>query len=79
MRYAFWVDRGGTFTDCILHDRQSGRLEVTKVLSSPEARKLMASAGVDVATSSPEDFAKLLKSEHERWGKVVKDTGAQVN
>lgn len=53
--------------------------EITKVLSSPDARKLMASAGVDVATSSPEDFAKLLKSEHERWGKVVKETGAQVN
>lgn len=53
--------------------------EITKVLSSPDAKKLMASAGVDVATSSPEDFAKLLKSEHERWGKVVKDTGAQVN
>lgn len=52
---------------------------ITKVLSSSEARKLMASAGVDVATSSPEDFAKLLKSEHERWGKVVKETGAQVN
>lgn len=34
--------------------------EITKVLSSPDARKLMASAGVDVATSSPEDFASLL-------------------
>ncbi len=37
MRYAFWVDRGGTFTDCILHDRESGQLEVTKVLSSDRA------------------------------------------
>ncbi|MEY2936926.1 MAG: hypothetical protein RL033_7675 [Pseudomonadota bacterium] len=37
MRYAFWVDRGGTFTDCILHDRVDGRLEVTKVLSSDRA------------------------------------------
>jgi tripartite-type tricarboxylate transporter receptor subunit TctC len=53
--------------------------EITKVLSSADARRLMASAGVDVATSSPEDFAKLLASEHERWGKVVKETGAQVN
>jgi tripartite-type tricarboxylate transporter receptor subunit TctC len=52
---------------------------ITKVLSSSEARKLMASAGVDVATSSPEEFARLLNSEHERWGKVVKETGAQVN
>jgi 5-oxoprolinase (ATP-hydrolysing) len=37
VRYAFWVDRGGTFTDCILHDRESGRLAVTKVLSSDRA------------------------------------------
>jgi 5-oxoprolinase (ATP-hydrolysing) len=37
VRYAFWVDRGGTFTDCILHDRQTGRLAATKVLSSDRA------------------------------------------
>lgn len=53
--------------------------EIAKVLSSAEAKRLMASAGVDVATSSPEEFAALLRSEHERWGKVVKETGAQVN
>ena len=53
--------------------------EITKVLSQPEARKLMASAGVDVATSSPEEFARLMQSELDRWGKVVRETGAQVN
>lgn len=53
--------------------------EITKVLSSADAKRLMASAGVDVATSSPGDFARLLGSEYERWGKVVKETGAQVN
>jgi len=52
---------------------------ITKILSTPEARKLMASAGVDVATSSPEDFATLMQSELERWGKVVRATGATVN
>jgi len=34
---------------------------------------------VNVATSSPEDLEKLLVSELDRWGKVVKDTGAVVN
>ena len=53
--------------------------EITKVLSQPEAKKLMASAGVDVATSTPEEFARLMQRELERWGKVVRDTGAQVN
>jgi 5-oxoprolinase (ATP-hydrolysing) len=37
VRYAFWVDRGGTFTDCILHDRETGRIAATKVLSSDRA------------------------------------------
>jgi 5-oxoprolinase (ATP-hydrolysing) len=37
VRYAFWIDRGGTFTDCIKHDRASGALEVAKVLSSDRA------------------------------------------
>ena len=58
---------------------QKMREGVTKVLSTPEARKLMASAGVDVAISTPEEFAALMKSELERWGKVVRETGATVN
>lgn len=52
---------------------------VTKALSTPEARKLVNSAGVDVALSTPEEFAALMKSELERWGKVVRETGATVN
>jgi tripartite-type tricarboxylate transporter receptor subunit TctC len=52
---------------------------ITKILSNPEAEKLMASAGVDVATSSPEEFTALMRSELDRWGKVVRETGATVN
>jgi tripartite-type tricarboxylate transporter receptor subunit TctC len=52
---------------------------IKQVLSQPDARKLMASAGVDVATSTPEEFGALLQSELDRWGKVVKETGATVN
>jgi len=53
--------------------------DVVKVLADPGARKLMRSAGVDVATSTPAEFEKLMQSEYERWGKVVKETGAVVN
>jgi tripartite-type tricarboxylate transporter receptor subunit TctC len=53
--------------------------EISKALGTPESRKLMASAGVDVATSTPEAFARLLQVELERWGKVVRDTGATLN
>ena len=36
-RHQFWIDRGGTFTDCIHRDRDTGVLRVTKVLSSDQA------------------------------------------
>ncbi|MBX3270967.1 MAG: hydantoinase B/oxoprolinase family protein [Sandaracinaceae bacterium] len=37
MRWRFWIDRGGTFTDCVGQDPASGELRVVKVLSSDEA------------------------------------------
>jgi tripartite-type tricarboxylate transporter receptor subunit TctC len=52
---------------------------ISKILSTPDAKKLMLSAGVVVDTSTPEEFGALLQSELDRWGKVVKETGATVN
>ena len=52
---------------------------IRKVLADPNAQKLMRKAGVAVAPSTPEEFASLMKSEYERWGEVVKKTGAVVN
>jgi tripartite-type tricarboxylate transporter receptor subunit TctC len=53
--------------------------EIIKVLSTPESRKLMASAGVDVATSTPQEFARLMQAEYDRWGRIVKETGMEAN
>jgi len=53
--------------------------DIRKVLADPEARKLMRKAGVEVAPSSPEAFQALMEQELDRWGKVVKETGATVN
>jgi 5-oxoprolinase (ATP-hydrolysing) len=36
-RHEVWIDRGGTFTDCIALDRETGELRVTKVKSSDDA------------------------------------------
>jgi len=65
----------GTPRDIVtkLHD------EVSRVLSTPDAQRLMRSAGVDVATSTPEELGALMQSELDRWGKVVRETGATVN
>jgi len=53
--------------------------DIRKVLADPEAQKLMHKAGVEVAPSTPEEFGALMQSELDRWGKVVKETGAVVN
>jgi tripartite-type tricarboxylate transporter receptor subunit TctC len=52
---------------------------ITRILSTPDARKLMASAGVEVATNTPEELTALMQLELDRWGKVVRETGATVN
>ena len=37
VRWEFWIDRGGTFTDCLGRDPNSGRIHVAKLLSSDRA------------------------------------------
>ena len=36
-RWEFWIDRGGTFTDCLGREPATGRISVAKVLSSDRA------------------------------------------
>jgi len=36
-RWQVWIDRGGTFTDCLGRDPETGRIHVAKVLSSDRA------------------------------------------
>ncbi len=50
-----------------------------KMLNDPATRKLLASRGTDPLTSTPEEFARFIKSETERWGKVVRASGATAD
>ena len=46
---------------------------VNAVLKDPETAKKLIEAGADPAAGTPEQLAEFLKSELERWGKVVKE------
>jgi hypothetical protein len=35
----------------------------------------MAAIGVDVVGTTPADYAKMLKDDYEKWGKVVEASG----
>jgi tripartite-type tricarboxylate transporter receptor subunit TctC len=53
--------------------------EVNRVLQTAEVREKFASEGAEVISGTPEQFADLLKQEIERWGRIVKESGAKVD
>ena len=53
-------------------------LEIGKLMNSPDTKKALFDAGVEVAPSSPEAMTEYLVQELARWGKVVKDTGIKL-
>ncbi|MBI2294926.1 MAG: tripartite tricarboxylate transporter substrate binding protein [Betaproteobacteria bacterium] len=52
--------------------------EIVAVLGLPDVRERLASQGVDVRPSTPEEFGRLLASDLERWANVVQRAGVRV-
>lgn len=55
-RYELYVDRGGTFTDCVLVDHVEGRIEAMKLLSTDDAPVRAARALLRVDELPPIDL-----------------------
>jgi tripartite-type tricarboxylate transporter receptor subunit TctC len=48
-------------------------------LRSPDMRERIRAQSLDIWTSTPEEFAAVLKSDLARWGKVVRASGARID
>jgi tripartite-type tricarboxylate transporter receptor subunit TctC len=53
--------------------------EMDAALKSPDGRKRLLDAGLDPVGGTPEDLAKLMRSESNKWAPVIKRTGATVD
>ncbi|KQT14190.1 Bug family tripartite tricarboxylate transporter substrate binding protein [Ramlibacter sp. Leaf400] len=53
--------------------------DINKVLKDAEVQKKLSDQGADVAGSTPEEFARLIRDDIARWGKIVKESGAKVD
>jgi len=53
--------------------------ETAKALQDAELQQSFRAAGVEASLMSPQELAAFMQAEHEKWGKVVRDTGATVN
>lgn len=52
--------------------------EIVKGLHVPEVKQRLEKVGVDPATSTPEQFHELLKTELVKWARVIKDANIKV-
>jgi tripartite-type tricarboxylate transporter receptor subunit TctC len=48
-------------------------------LDTPEVKGRLFASGVEVRSSTPEELARLIESEMQKWAKVVKTAGAKVD
>jgi tripartite-type tricarboxylate transporter receptor subunit TctC len=53
--------------------------EMVKILSSADVKERFGKMGVDVVAGTPEHFGGFLKSEVDRWARVVKDAGIKAD
>ncbi|MEY2622070.1 MAG: hypothetical protein RIT26_1890 [Pseudomonadota bacterium] len=51
--------------------------EINRAIRLPEVQKSMSTLGLIPQTGTPEDFGRLLKSDYDKFGKLVKDIGYQ--
>ena len=53
--------------------------ETAKALQDAELQQSFRAAGVEASPMSPQELAGFMRGEFEKWGRVVRDTGATVN
>jgi len=70
-----WLAPKGTPDEVI----QRINKEMNKALADPDFQARLASMGVTPMPSTPDEFYQFMVSETERWGKVVRASGASIN
>jgi tripartite-type tricarboxylate transporter receptor subunit TctC len=49
--------------------------DVVKVLNAPDLKAKLAAQGIMIETNSPSEFARAIREDNLRWGKVIKEAG----
>jgi tripartite-type tricarboxylate transporter receptor subunit TctC len=49
--------------------------EIARILNGPDVKAKLVPQGMDIATGSPEELARIIRDDDARWGKVIRDAG----
>lgn len=52
--------------------------EAAKIMQAPETRERFTAVGGEPTSSTPEQAAEFLRTEHARWAKVIRDAGIRA-
>jgi tripartite-type tricarboxylate transporter receptor subunit TctC len=55
------------------------KAEIHKALADPEVKERLAALGAVVSPSTPQELATLVRAEHERYGKLVREANIKAN
>jgi tripartite-type tricarboxylate transporter receptor subunit TctC len=53
--------------------------EIVQILNRPDAGEAVLKQGLEVWTSTPEAFGAYIKSEYDKWGRIIREIGITAN
>ena len=53
--------------------------EVVKILNSAELKARLGPQGIDLATNAPAEFARFIREDNAKWGKIIKEAGIKAD
>lgn len=53
--------------------------EIVRIHALPDVRERYANVGLEAVTSTPDGFRQIIQTETEKFGKIIKTTGAKVD
>jgi tripartite-type tricarboxylate transporter receptor subunit TctC len=51
---------------------------LVQTLETPDARTRLSALGADVHTTSPREFARMIRAERAKWARIVREAGVQL-
>jgi tripartite-type tricarboxylate transporter receptor subunit TctC len=53
--------------------------EINAIFRDPGVKTALNAQGFDLIGGTPEDFARLIRSESEKWAPVIRKTGVRID